>query len=106
MLKVIIPATVNTKTFPAAVAAGEVKFVRVRANGTTRNVPVLSGDDLAAALDVQLRLTNGQSVASIAKELHVSVATVRRYIQELELTFKVQGLNRAGIIQVFKNREL
>jgi DNA invertase Pin-like site-specific DNA recombinase len=106
MFKVTIPAEVNTKTFPAAVAEGTVKFYRVRENGTTRNVPVLKGEDLELAQAIKAAREEGVSVRDIAKANHISVATVRRYLQELELTEKVAGLNRSGIIRVFADRTL
>lgn len=106
MFKVTIADGVNTKTFPEAVEKGQVKFYRVRENGTTRHVPFLTGKDRELATAIRDARANGESVRSIAQSQHISVASVRRFLSELALTEKVEGLNRTGIIQVFKEREL
>lgn len=106
MFQVIIPDTVNTKTFPQAVLEGQVKFYRVRENGTTRHVPVLTGGDREMAEGIRSDRAAGKPVHTIAAERHISVATVRRFLQELDLTERVEGLNRTGVIRVFKEREL
>lgn len=106
MFKVTIADGVNTKTFPQAVASGQVKFYRVRENGTTRHVPFLTGSDRELAEAIREARAEGKSVRSIAGEKHISVATVRRFLTELALTEEVEGMNRSAIIRVFKDREI
>jgi hypothetical protein len=105
-IKVVIAEGVNTKNFPEAVKTGQVRFYRVRENGTTRNVPVLSDQDRETAEAIRTARAEGVTVREIAKTHHISVATVRRLLAELDLTERVEGLNRSGIIRVFKERSL
>jgi hypothetical protein len=106
MFKVQIAEGVNTKTFAQAVAEGQVKFYRVRENGTTRHVPVLSGTDLVLAQTIRDERAEGKSVREISEENHLSVASTRRFLTELALTEAVTSLNRSGVIRVMKAREL
>lgn len=105
-IRVVIAEGVNTKTFPQAVREGQVKFYRVRENGTTRHVPFLTGSDREQAEAIAAAHAEGKSVRAIAEERFVSVATVRRFLSELALVQQVEGLNRTGIIRVFKERAL
>lgn len=73
---------------------GLLAAYRVRANGTMRHLdlaPVGSTlRDTAEYVSDRVDM-DGASVQAVARELHVSTATVRRYLESLELTEEVEA---------------
>jgi hypothetical protein len=73
---------------------GELMAYRVRGNGTMRHVslyPVHSTDREVAEFISDRVDMDGASVQAVARELHVSTATVRRYLEGLELTEEIEA---------------
>jgi hypothetical protein len=67
---------------------------RVRGNGTMRHLelyPLGSTTREAAEWISDAIEVDGRSVASVARELHVSTPTIRRYIEGLELTEEIEA---------------
>lgn len=87
--------TVTVDTFAEAVQAEEVKFHTIRANGTTRRIRVLTGDDLEVAEWIMEQREEGVTMKDIAKEMSVSVPTVRRMINRYLLTEEVLEADEA-----------
>lgn len=81
--------SVTVDTFAEAVAEESVKFHTVRANGTTRRIRVLKGEDLEVAEWIIEQREDGRTMKDIAKEMSVSVPTVRRMINRYLLTEEV-----------------
>lgn len=74
--------------------AGELAAYRVRGNGTMRHVslyPVHSTERETAEFISDRIDVDGASVQAVARELHVSTATVRRYLEGLELTEEIEA---------------
>lgn len=86
--------TGSNGTPSAMLAAGEVEAYRVRSNGTMRHLelyPLGSTAREAAEYVSDAIEYDGRSVANVARELHVSTPTVRRYLEGLELTEEVEA---------------
>lgn len=86
--------TGSNGTPSAMLAAGELEAYRVRSNGTMRHLELYplgstareAAEYVSDAIDM-----DGRSVANVARELHVSAPTVRRYLEGLELTEEVEA---------------
>jgi len=88
-----------------ALASGTAQVHSVRENGTTRRRHYLTGKDLEYALWVRLQregqtadeaegipAVTPRSMASIAKEMHVSIAAIRRMLVDLAITEELEEL--------------
>lgn len=75
-----------------AVYGGKVRFAKVRGTGTLRSWPVLEPGSKDRA-EAEAIVSAKRSVAEVAKERHVSVATVRRLLTALEFTLELEGMN-------------
>lgn len=94
------PSTVLREDLAAMLAANELRAYRVRSNGTLRRVDLypLGSTGRATAEWVSDRVDmDGASVQAVARELHVSVPTVRRYLESLELTEEIEDGEWDGI---------
>ncbi|WP_269305308.1 hypothetical protein [Aeromicrobium sp. HA] len=86
----------DDKTVPAtlkdAAAAGAVRLFRQRKNGTLRSMPYLApgSDTRKEAEAVAKRRETGETVGTIAEDLNLSVATVRRMITNLLLAKQIE----------------
>lgn len=80
---------ITAEAFVAAVLNEDVKFHTVRADGTTRRIRVLTGEELEVAEWVMEQREEGVTMKAIAKEMSVSVPTVRRMINRYLLTEEV-----------------
>lgn len=73
--------------------SGRLEAYRVRSNGTTRLVRLLpvgsTGRDTAEWISEQV--DEGRTVQSVARELHSSVPTIRRFLEALELTEEIEA---------------
>lgn len=72
---------------------GLLNAYRVRSNGTMRHLELypLGGTVREAAEYVSDRIDmDGASVQAVARELHVSTPTIRRYLESLELTEEIE----------------
>lgn len=84
----------------AMLAANELRAYRVRSNGTMRHLDLLplgstkreTAEWISDAVDF-----DGRSVDSVAREMHVSAPTVRRYLESLELTEEIEAGEWDGI---------
>jgi DNA-binding IclR family transcriptional regulator len=67
--------------------------VKVRANGTKRSLSYLAPgtDERKAAEAVAARVKKGETVAAIAEDLSVSLATARRFLTNLALAHAVEA---------------
>lgn len=92
---VLSPANTDVKVRKASemFAAGELKAFTRRSNGTLRRVDLLveGSTKRETAEGIAAKLTEGSTVKSVARELHASVATVRRYLTALELTKEIEA---------------
>lgn len=72
---------------------GLLQAHRQRANGTLRHVPLAPvGSTLRDTAEwVQQEVDEGASVQAVARQLHTSLATVRRYLLSLDITEQVEG---------------
>jgi hypothetical protein len=98
-MNIVITAKATVTDLAAALAEGTAQIHSEREDGTLRRRHFLTGNSLAEALWVRLQ-REGQdadeaegvvavaprSMASVAKELHVSVAAVRRILIDLAIT--------------------
>lgn len=71
-----------------------------RANGTLRHLDLapLGSTRRDTAEYVSERINDGASVAAVARELHVSNATVRRYLLSLDLTEEIEADEWEGVL--------
>lgn len=73
--------------------ANELVAYRVRANGTARLIKLLP----VASLDREVaewiydQVEDGRSIRAVARDIHASTATVRRFLLALELTEEVEA---------------
>ncbi len=81
------------KTLKDAAAAGTVRLFRQRKNGTLRSLPYLAPgtDQRTQAEAVAARRDKGETVGTIAEDLNLSVATVRRMITNLLLAHAIEA---------------
>lgn len=97
------PATSTTPQLhnvAAMLEAGDLRAYRVRSNGTMRHLELLplgstkreTAEWISDAVDF-----DGRSVDSVAREMHVSAPTVRRFLESLELTEEVEAGEWDGI---------
>ncbi|OUZ06746.1 hypothetical protein BHE97_18555 [Aeromicrobium sp. PE09-221] len=86
-------ATTAPKTLKDAATAGAVRLFRQRKNGTLRSLPYLSpgSDQRTQAEAVAARRDKGETAASIADDLNLSIATVRRMITNLLLAQQIEN---------------
>lgn len=79
---------------------GVLRAYRVRSNGTMRHLELypLGGTLREAAEWVSDRIDmDGASVQAVARELHVSTPTIRRYLEGLELTEEIEAGDWDGL---------
>lgn len=81
----------TTSPLAAACEAGTVRLYRLRANGTRRAVPYLTGDAREVAEYYAEQREAGQSVAAIATEAGTSRPTLRRALAALALTEEIEA---------------
>ncbi|GAA4376903.1 hypothetical protein [Nocardioides caricicola] len=81
------------KTLIEALTTKQAALIKVRANGTRRSLPYLAvgTDERKAAEAVAARASKGETVAAIAEDLNVSLATARRFLTNLALTHAVEA---------------
>jgi len=79
---------------------GELTAYRVRGNGTMRHVSLYPADsterEVAEFISDRVDM-DGASVNAVARELHISTATVRRYLEGLELTEEIEAGDWDGL---------
>lgn len=108
-MNIVITATAaaTTNDLVAALTAGTAQVHSERENGTLRRRHFLTGTAMEHALWVRAQ-REGQdadeaegipaitprSMASIAKELHISIAAVRRILLDLELTEQLEDADQ------------
>lgn len=98
-MNIVITAANQSTDLLDALAKGEAKVHNEREDGTLRRRHFLTGDALAEAEWVRLQRTGQEadesegiqavtprSMASIAKEMHVSIAHIRRMLTDLAIT--------------------
>lgn len=105
---IITTATAHDTTdLIEALTAGVAQVHSVREDGTTRRRHFLTGKDLEVALWVRAQ-REGQtadeaegvpaitprSMASIAREMHVSIAAVRRILIDLAITEELEDMDQ------------
>jgi hypothetical protein len=81
------------KTLIEALTTRQASLIKVRANGTRRSLPYLAvgtpGREEAEA--VAARVEKGETVAAVAEDLNVSLATARRFLTNLALAKAVEA---------------
>lgn len=92
-------ATTTPATFLADLASGTAQLHKERANGTTRRVHFLTQGTEARELAeyVEAQRDNGLTMAAIGAELHLSVAAVRRSLNDLILTREFEEMDAEEI---------
>lgn len=77
----------------AMLDAGHLVAYSERGNGTTRRLELcpVGSTRRDTAEWISERLDDGATVRTVARELHVSVPTVRRFIMALELTEEIEA---------------
>jgi hypothetical protein len=97
MTALLITATSTTTpaTFLADAAAGTVQFHRERGNGTTRRVHFLAEGTEARELAnfILFCRENGAGMKTISADLHLSVAAVRRSLNDLLMTIELEEMD-------------
>lgn len=101
-----------------ALRKGEAKVHSERTNGTLRRRHFLTGTDLEHALWVRAQREGQEadeaegvpaitprSMGSIARELHVSVAAVRRILNDLEITEALEDADQDELEAMFVGSE-
>lgn len=95
MTTYILAATRNATLASAAdmLNAGTLTAYTERANGTTRHIDLapVGSTRRDTAEWISERLDEGHTVGAVARELHVSIPTVRRIIMSLELTEEIEA---------------
>ena len=91
-------------TFLVDAVAGAVKFHTERSNGTFRRVHFLPADstERQTAEWVVLQREEGKTMKAIAAEMHVSVPTVRRMINDLLLTQEMEDSDSEEIADLIE----
>lgn len=96
MTEYMISAVSETTIVPdlrSMLESGQLEAYRVRSNGTTRLVRLLpvgsTGRDTAEWISEQI--DEGRTAQSVARELHSSVPTIRRFLEALELTEEIEA---------------
>lgn len=77
----------------AMLPVGDLRAWTLRENGTLRHLELapVGSDRRDTAEWISEQLGEGLTVKAMARELHVSVATVRRYLLALELTEQIEA---------------
>lgn len=81
------------RTPQAMLEAGHLRAYTLRANGTMRHLDLapIGSTRRDTAEYVSERLEDGATVQAVSRELHISVATVRRYLLSLEITESIEA---------------
>lgn len=92
-IAIAAPATTTAATILTDLAAGAAKVYRVRENGTFRRVHFLAegtvGREHAEWVAAQ-REEEGRSMKDIAAEINMSIASVRRMLNDLAMTEELE----------------
>jgi hypothetical protein len=106
-IEVRVASTTTVDNFQAEVAAGNVQFYKVRANGTTRHIPVFAegSKEFTEAEQVQEWREEGRSMKAIANELHMSVPSVRRLINSYLLSDEVAEYDAEDIAEILADAQ-
>jgi hypothetical protein len=102
-MNLVITAPANTTDIRTALEQGTAQVHSERDNGTLRRRHFLTGQDLEHALWVRaqregqeadeaegIEAITPRSMGSIARELHVSVAAIRRILVDLAITEELE----------------
>lgn len=114
-MDIVITIPTDTTDVIAALRDGTAKVHNEREDGTLRRRHFLTGKDYEIALWVRLQRTGQEEdkaegipavsprgMASIAREMHVSVAAVRRILTDLAITEEIEDADEdelAAMIQ-------
>jgi hypothetical protein len=81
------------KTLIEALTTKQAALMKIRANGTRRSLPYLAvgTEGRKEAEAVAARVAKGETVAAIAEDLNVSLATARRFLTNLALAQAVEA---------------
>lgn len=106
-IEIRVTEAVTIANFAESVANGNVQFYKVRANGTTRHIPVFAEgtEDFEKAEQVAEWREDGRTMKSIATELHLSVPSVRRILNSFYLSDEVAGYEQEDIEEILAEAE-
>lgn len=106
-MNIVITAATTVTDLQAALAEGTAQVHSEREDGTLRRRHFLTGTELAEALWIRAQregqeadeaegvpFIEARSMRSIAKELHVSVAAVRRVLVDLAITEELEDADQ------------
>lgn len=101
------PATTTAATILADLTAGVAKVYRVRENGTFRKVHFLAEGTEARehAEWVAMQREEGRSMKDIATELNLSIASVRRMLNDLALTTELEDSEEEDLAELLLGSE-
>ena len=86
------PAKPEAKTLIEALTTKQATLVKVRANGTKRGLPYLvPGSPERIKAEAVVKRTEKETLAAIAEDLKVSLATARRFVTNLALAQEVEA---------------
>jgi len=110
-----IAPEVTAESFIAGLVLGQVKVYTERENGTLRKVHYLTeGSKAREIAEWVLAARNGElgedgsdpmTMKAIAREMHTSVPSVRRLINDLLLTHELEDMDQADIDDLFTGAE-
>lgn len=101
-LEIRVTEAVTVANFTEAAAKGEVQFYKVRGNGTTRHIPFFAegSKEREVAEWVAEQREEGVTMQAIAKDLHLSVPSVRRMLNSLLLSEEVDGYDEEEVAEI------
>lgn len=101
-IEIRVTESVTVANFAESLAKGDVQFYKIRANGTSRHIPVFAEGtkEFQSAEWVQEQREEGRSMKDIAAELHLSVPSVRRLINSYLLSDEVAGYDAEEIAEL------
>lgn len=101
---VTVSADTTTDNFAAQAAEGKVQFHRERASGTFRRVHFLADGTKEREYAEWLRAEreNGRTMRALATETNYSIATLRRWLNDLALTESIEEADAEELEEMIK----
>lgn len=106
-IAIAAPSTTTAATILADLTAGVAKVYRVRENGTFRKVHFLAEDTEGRehAEWVAMQREDGRSMKDISTELNMSIASVRRMLNDLALTNELEEMEAEELAELILGAE-
>lgn len=103
-ITVTVTSDTTTENFRQFVTEGKVQFHRERANGTFRRVHFLADGTTEREHAEWLRAEreNGRTMRALATETNYSIATLRRWLNDLALTESIEEADAEELADMIK----